>query len=327
MAILSATASDYAEMVRERKKNIQGVSEWERMFLQPLQQQFETDVQQAKEKTSYDISGAFANYKKQQRNLMQNQTLSEGFKQQVAKDLQAAYGAEYASIAETGREKINSLTQSYLKNIQSGEASLQEQGAKLQKLEGALLDFANKSYSDLETSGYVTSDNASEYTLTEKGKDFFNEVLNTKYGTTYDEKGNVINEGQWFGDYLSEQDRELYDFLVGNTALIDEVIAGGVAKDSANRTKATILERELEQKYGDYYNAIDMPEFKSQSARIAYLEKQRELADVFNSPATQLGEKLRNLDFEKYSEDDLKKLKDLLYEKYGKQINLAKLPE
>lgn len=279
MAIISATASDYAEAVRERKKNIQGVSEWERMFLQPLQKQFETDVQQATEKTSYDISSAFANYKQQQRNLMQNQTLSEGFKQQIAKDLQASYGAEYEAKSSAGRENVKSLTQEYLKNLQSGESALQEQGAKLQKIEQSLLDFAGKSYSDLETEGFVSSNDAQEYTLTEKGKDFFNELLNSKYGTTYDKKGNVLTEGQWFSDYLSEQDAELYDFLVGNTALIDEVVAGGVAKDSANRMKATILERELEKEYGDYYATLDMPEFKSQSERIAYLEKQKELAE------------------------------------------------
>ena len=47
-----ATATDYAQLQKEARKNALGISEWERYFLQPLKTSLENEVAQTQQKMS-----------------------------------------------------------------------------------------------------------------------------------------------------------------------------------------------------------------------------------------------------------------------------------
>ena len=209
MAFKVASASDYQSLLKQYNKNAQGISEWERMFLQPLQEEYSQATKAVQKQTSYDISGAYANYKKQQMNIMQNQQLGTGFKEQIVSDLKSVYDVEYAEAKAAESQNLSKISQSYLSQIAESEKSLLETGEKLSALEQEIYNFAGiTDLSKLATSteaegglGYFDIING-RYEITERGRDFFDRILNAKYGEG--------ENAQFFTDYLSQNNPELY---------------------------------------------------------------------------------------------------------------------
>lgn len=268
MAWIAATASDYAEAVKQYNKDAQGVSDWERYFLQPTQQAFETAASQVQQQTQYDISGAYANYLKSQRNIAQQSQLGTGFKEQVSQQLRDQYSSAFDQAKTEEVRQLTELQTDYQDILATNEEALLQQGERLAALEQAVYNYAGVDTSKLgvtEADGgleYYTTDENGVTTLTDKGKAFFDEQFNT-----------VENDGSSFSNWLYQTDRELYDFYTSNPDLAKQLIGGLEPGD----VKFTDEER-IKNEYNDYIKSDvewDTPEEES-----AYLSGVKEVIDI-----------------------------------------------
>lgn len=226
MAFRVASSSDYAKLQKTANKNIEGVSQWEQYFLQPLQESFETAGKQITEQTNYDISGAYANYKKQQLNLLQNQALGTGFKEQAGTNLLSQYQTAFGEAKAEETSKLTTLAQQYQKSLAEEESRLLKRGQQFADIEKAIYDFRGVDMSKLEDLGYYENIDGA-YQLTEAGKDLIDETLNL--GIVSDD-GKTVSR---FSDYIYETKPELYDFYTKNIEDIRELVGGLSRSDTA----------------------------------------------------------------------------------------------
>ena len=226
MAFRVASGSDYAKLQKTANKNVEGVSQWEQYFLQPLQESFETAGKQISAQTSYDISGAYANYKKQQLNLLQNQALGTGFKEQAGASLLSQYQTAFGEAKAEETSKLTTLAQQYQKSLAEEESRLLKRGQQFADIEKAIYDFRGVDMSKLEDLGYYKNIDG-VYQLTEAGKDLIDETLNL--GIVSDD-GKTVSR---FSDYIYETQPELYDFYTQNIEDIRELVGGLSRSDTA----------------------------------------------------------------------------------------------
>ena len=268
MAWIAATASDYAEAVKQYNKDAQGVSDWERYFLQPTQQAFETAASQVQQQTQYDISGAYANYLKNQRNIAQQSQLGTGFKEQVSQQLRDQYSSAFEQAKTEEAQQLTELQSEYQDTLATNEEALLQQGEQLAALEQAIYNYAGVDTSKLGLSveqgglGYYTTDESGVTTLTDRGKAFFDEQLNR-----------IGESGKSFSDWLYQTDSELYDFYTSNPDLAKQLIGGLEPGD----VKFTDEER-IKNEYNDYIKSDvewDTPEEETD-----YLSEVKEVVDI-----------------------------------------------
>ena len=271
MAWIAATASDYAEAVKQYNKDAQGVSDWERYFLQPTQQAFETAASQVQQQTQYDISGAYANYLKNQRNIAQQSQLGTGFKEQVSQQLRDQYSSAFEQAKTEEAQQLTELQSEYQDILATNEEALLQQGEQLAALEQAIYNYAGVDTSKLGLSveqgglGYYTTDESGVTTLTDRGKAFFDEQLNT-----------IGESGTSFSDWLYRTNSDLYDFYTSNPDLAKQLIGGLKPGD----VKFTDEER-IKNEYKDYIQSdIDWETPEDESA---YLEGVKDVVDVRNA--------------------------------------------
>lgn len=214
MAVV-ATASDYAQALKERNKDLSGISEWEKYFLQPAQQAFESAVQTEQQKTAYDISGAYNAYKKQQMQLMQQDLFSEGFKKKQEQQLEASYASATAQLAAQGQANVNAQVEQYEEMLAAGEADLQKSAEKHTAFNKALLEYAslrgvnvNKWYSR------VADDRGMHYDeLNKRGRADIARLM-------YDLGSKDVAS---FREWLSQNYSEEYDFLKTSQSEINKL--------------------------------------------------------------------------------------------------------
>lgn len=282
MAWIAATASDYAEAVKQYNKDAQGVSDWERYFLQPTQQAFETAASQVQQQTQYDISGAYANYLKSQRNIAQQSQLGTGFKEQVSQQLRDQYSSAFEQAKTEEAQQLTELQSEYQDTLATNEEALLQQGERLAALEQAIYNYAGVDASKLGLSveqgglGYYTTDESGVTTLTDRGKAFFDEQLNT-----------IGESGTSFSDWLYKTDSELYDFYTSNPDLAKQLI-GGLEPGDVKFTEeeewaipASDAENSFKEKYPNYID--ENKEFETNESKTNYYSS---LEKVFDSANT-----------------------------------------
>lgn len=289
MAFRTATSSDYAELLKSRNKNQQGISMWEEYFLQPVQSSFETAGKQISAQTNYDISGAYANYKKTQLNLLQNQALATGYKEQVGDELKSQYDTAFATAKVQESSRLQELNQEYQKVINAEENRLLEEGSKLANIEKSIFDFRNVSVDDLETLGYYETIDG-ETRLTDRGRAFIDETLNSAILTGEGKDATAT----WFSNYLRTTDEDLYDYYVQNLGTVRETIGGLSPTDmSYNITE-----------HSSVYKDEDTGEFKTKSS----LQQRKSYAEnAIKEEIINYGLRSRNPD-RTYTEDDVREL-------------------
>ena len=222
-----ATATDYAQLQKEARKNALGVSEWERYFLQPLKANLESSVASVQKQTGYDISSAFANYQQQQRQLAQMSNLTSGFKDKLKDSLDAQYGSSVAAAQAQQANNLSNIYSAFNTALQEEESRLTTEGGLYKEIEDSLLNYGKErgvldstSLSDLQKEGYyVLNPESGEYTMTNKGKDLYKRLFNDTFNI--DE-----NTSDTFGDYLSEKNSDLYETYVRNSDRARDLIGG-----------------------------------------------------------------------------------------------------
>ena len=112
-------------MSEEYKAKVQSIQDWLTGQTQLQQQQYQQTAQTAATQASYDISGAYANYLKQQRNIAAQGRLESGYKEELGDVLKSQYGSAYQQARATQAENVASAAETYAKNVSqySKEAS------------------------------------------------------------------------------------------------------------------------------------------------------------------------------------------------------------
>lgn len=226
----TGTASDILQAMKEEQTKQAGVKKWEDIFLAPLQESSKLASEAVSRQTSYDISEAYANYKKAELGIMRNQRLASGFRNQLASELKSDYEKQYASARAEEASSLFDIASKYqteaTEQITSAEKTLTEQATKLKKLEDYLIEYSGADASKFTTSveqgglGYYApvEGQPGTYELTDLGKDYFDKYLHS-----------YVGEGDsktLFSDYLRENDEELYDFYTQNKAAFNKYIGG-----------------------------------------------------------------------------------------------------
>ena len=214
------TLSDYIQMGKDYKAQGQKQSLWEQ-FLTGTQTTFQQQANQVQNAHSYDISQAYAHYKKQQLQLQMNEQLGAGFQQQVGSELQSAYGKTYQDIKTQESSDLAKIAANYQTAYEEGEAAFEQIGATLQQVETLYDDFATAAgiRKPKESEMYkITQDSQGNqiYELTDVGKLWYYNVQQaTINGQTFD---------QWVA---SDEDRAvLGDYIKQNQDLVAGTITG-----------------------------------------------------------------------------------------------------
>lgn len=252
MGVRVASGSDFAQLQKTANKNLEGVSQWERYFLQPLQESVEAAEKQITAQTSYDISSAYANYKKQQLNLLQNQALGTGFKEQVGSQLQSEYQTAFAEAQVEGASRLQSLQQQYQKTLAEEESRLLERGQQFADIEKIAYEFGGVDVSKLEDLGYYENING-VYQITDAGIDYFDKIFN-QGKIVKDEEGKEVVKR--FSDYLYDTDPELYEFYAQNIGDVREMVGGLSRSDATYNPEERAYKLELEALNKEMYDFV-----------------------------------------------------------------------
>lgn len=177
--------SDYETFLRERNKNLAGVSEWERLFLQPLTQQTEAKLTAAQESAQYDISQAYANYKRNQMRLLQ-QNIDTGAQQQLSSGLQSTYNTAYSQRQQQLSSELGDIGQEYQKALTENQQQIQNIAGRLKEFTNLTLEKAGlsaMSQAELASLGYL-KDVGDGYEITNKLRNLYQQQL---YGSDTDQ--------------------------------------------------------------------------------------------------------------------------------------------
>lgn len=188
---------------------------------------YATESQVAAQQASYDISGAYANYLKQQRNIAAQGRLESGYKEEVSDVLQQQYQGAFGQARATQVATTAKAYESYLKSVEDAYATSEKNKGVVDKLvqerasrAATFTDLYNQyrgitNAELLESSTYdstsgkypVFTQNKStgEWELTDFGKDWYAEGLTGKVAFT-DSKGGT--RALSFEDWLKESGDE-----------------------------------------------------------------------------------------------------------------------
>lgn len=219
------TASDVYEMLKE-DESVQNT-------ITQIQNMFGIQEKQVEQQTAYDISSAYANYKKQQLSLMQNQKLASGFKNKIDDVMYNDYNTQYSNIGNEYASDIAKLEQQKQTAIADINEAVYEQAENLNRLDELLLSYGQHTgeitdlsqidkpygaiYDDqtgLTGLGFYEVDENGQRNLTDLGKDFYAKML---YGP---------NGGAKFVDWLTKEDEKLASFYKENQRLVNKYVAG-----------------------------------------------------------------------------------------------------
>lgn len=219
------TASDVYEMLKDEESVQNTISQ--------IQEMFGVREKQLEQKTSYDISSAYANYKKQQLSLMQNQKLASGFRNKIDDVMYNNYNTQYSNIGNEYASNVAELQQQKQTAIANINEAVYEQAENLNRLDELLLDYGQVTgeitdlsqidkpygaiYDDqtgLTGLGFYEVDENGQRNLTDLGKDFYAKML---YGP---------NGGAKFVDWLTKKDEKLGSFYKENQRLVNKYVAG-----------------------------------------------------------------------------------------------------
>ena len=201
--------------------------------LSAAEKQYQTKAQSASEQASYDISGAYANYLKQQRNVMSQGRLESGYKEEVRDVLAQQYGDTYTQARATQAEQTAKAYEEYVKTaseLSAAEEKTQEEITKAlqeraeraathtelyQKYRGVTDSKALEQGVYDPSKGlypvYEYNEETGKYELTEYGKDWYTEGLLSKLDITTDGgETQSLSYEDWLEQYGYEKELEDY---------------------------------------------------------------------------------------------------------------------
>lgn len=271
------------EESEEHKANVQSIQDWLTGQTQLAQQQYQQTAQTAATQASYDISGAYANYLKQQRNIASQGQLETGYKEELGDVLKSQYGSAYQQAKATQAENVASAAETYAKNVYqySKEASEAVQSYYKSAIKEA--EIQSNIYKAAEEYAGFTED--SQYPLYE--------LINDKYQLTdygFDVMSSKILDAKGgFKSYLEEQGlTDELDYYLSNPQGIHEKLFG---------ITDTVYDQKSEESYKrrlgavskegvSYIDTIEKPAYKDMGS---YGADQKYIKDELTNYAKMLG--------------------------------------
>lgn len=252
--------SDYETFLRERNKNLAGVSEWERLFLQPLTQQTEAKVTATQESAQYDISQAYANYKRNQMRLLQ-QNIDTGAQQQLTSGLQSAYNTAYSQRQQQLSSELGNIAQEYQTALTENQQQIQNVAGRLKEFTNLTLEKAGlsaMSQAELANLGYL-KDVGDGYEITNKLRNLYQQQL---YGSDTDQL-TLEDYIRQTSDLEGEKLETLIDDLYQYQNLLNETM--GLAPEQRTINK--------KWEYEPFIQALDTTAAPTVDTDVTYLSK------------------------------------------------------
>lgn len=273
-----------AELESEKTQSqIKKLQDWLTGQTQLQQQQYQQTAQTAATQASYDISGAYANYLKQQRSIAAQGRLESGYKEELSDVLQQQYQSAYSQAKavqeqtttkayETALAQTQEYSDIYEKSLTDLYAQAEESALMFDRFyktvasEIGKVEDLSKLYTALGVTGGLGAYDPETRELTTRGKGLWAQWLGAE---------NLSN-------ILKEEDEELYQWALKNYDKAYEYITG--------ETTPISEEEALKMTYaGGYLETFERP---SRKAYLDALNKQKVIAalpqEIINYGQTQL---------------------------------------
>ena len=230
MATLYELRSSYEKQLEEEQAIIDLRQQYKDLLtgsLTAAQQQYQQTAQTAATQAGYDISGAYANYLKQQRSIAAKSNLMSGTQEEISDVLKSQYGSAYQQARATQATTVSKAYETYLKSAEQAYSTqtknkeivdelVQERASRAATFADLYNQYRNITNADLlesaeydPTTGkypvYAMDEETGEYKLTEFGKDWYAEGFVGKVAFT-DDKGET--RALSFEDWLKENGDE-----------------------------------------------------------------------------------------------------------------------
>ena len=273
-----------AELESEKTQSqIKKLQDWLTGQTQLAQQQYQQTAQTAATQASYDISGAYANYLKQQRSIAAKSNLMSGTQEEISDVLKSQYQSAYSQAKAVQEQTTTKAYETALAQTQEHsdiyEKSLTDLYAQAEKSalmfdrfyktvasEIGEVEDLSKLYTALGVTGGLGAYDPETRELTTRGKGLWAQWLGAE---------NLSN-------ILKEEDEELYQWALKNYDKAYEYITG--------ETTPISEEEALKMTYaGGYLETFERP---SRKAYLDALNKQKVIAalpqEIINYGQTQL---------------------------------------
>ena len=230
--LMATTRSDWDEIAKNTSDYGSNVSRWNQ-FLTGIDAYYKPKVQQVQDAAAYDISSAYANYKKQQLQLKMNEQLGAGFKQQVGSQLQSEYGTAYKDIKTEESANLAKVQEQYDKTVEQASEQFSQWGEVAKQLQEIAYEWGTTNVGTINRPMYDVTQNKNgelEYTPSGYTKDYFAKILTNKN----------------FEDYLYKEHNDLYEAYVSDVDAYNKAIAG---IELENRSYTDKYYKEAEEKY------------------------------------------------------------------------------
>lgn len=230
MATLYELRSSYEKQLEEEQAIIDLRQQYKDLLtgsLTAAQQQYQQTAQTAATQAGYDISGAYANYLKQQRSIAAKSNLMSGTQEEISDVLKSQYGSAYQQARATQATTVSKAYETYLKSAEQAYSTqtknkeivdelVQERASRAATFADLYNQYRNITNADLlesaeydPTTGkypvYAMDEETGKYKLTEFGKDWYAEGFVGKVAFT-DDKGET--RALSFEDWLKENGDE-----------------------------------------------------------------------------------------------------------------------
>lgn len=259
-----------AELESEKTQSqIKKLQDWLTGQTQLQQQQYQQTAQTAATQASYDISGAYANYLKQQRSIAAQGRLESGYKEELSDVLQQQYQSAYSQARavqeqtttkayETALAQTQEYSDIYEKSLTDLYAQAEESALMFDRFYKTVaskigeVEDLSKLYTALGVTGGLGAYDPETRELTTRGKGLWAQWLGAE---------NLSN-------ILKEEDEELYQWALKNYDKAYEYITG--------ETTPISEEEALKMTYaGGYLETFERP---SRKAYLDALNKQKVIA-------------------------------------------------
>lgn len=237
--------------------------------VQQINDYFGLGVQQAQEEYNYDISDAYANYKRQQLATMSQQNIGIGDREYAAQQLGNTYQQTAKGIGQTYQSQLDALAANYAKKTEDLGKTISKEAQQQSDLYDALEKFGYANNATFGLSGtyetryndlYSTQDDMSRI-LTEEGQDYFNKML-------YGDDATDMAMRTRFMDELAEENKDLYEY----------------AKANWNKFAATTTGRNIDEAY-----AYDNTEKSAAHERIMKQQNKNYVSNISTDDLTKTG--------------------------------------
>lgn len=278
----TALGSQYTQAVKEYQDEQSGISMWEQA-LTGLQEAYKPQIEQINKAAEYDISQAFANYKKSQRALLQDRRMGSGLKEHYASGLASAYENQAQQIGVSQAQSLYETQSAFGKDVAALESQFAEYGEKLAALDKAIyesegldINLARLSVEEGGLGHYEARDG--KYVLTNKGKTFYDKALNDRITRSADELS--------FQDWLLHNEYDdIYEFYTSDADRIRGLLAGEEVRDAEYTTDEGYRESAADSKkaYEQVVGHVSDKTFDTYQAEDEYYKAQLAKEDVLTS--------------------------------------------